>query len=76
MSWIFTIPQDIIKTKQQCHTGPTPLKYADAVRQMWSEGGVRRLFKGTTPTLTRAYIMNAAVLPIFDELTKHLNKTL
>jgi len=48
----------------------------DAVREMWSEGGVRRLFKGTTPTLARAYIMNAAVLPIFDELTKYLNKNL
>ena len=48
----------------------------DAVHQMMNEGGVRRLFKGTTPTLTRAYIMNAAVLPIFDELSKYLNKTI
>jgi len=66
ISWIFSIPQDIVKTMQQTHMGEKPLKSSQALNQLMSDGGVRRIFKGATPTLMRGYLVNMITLPMFD----------
>lgn len=67
-SWIVSMPQDIMKTKQQTHIGNIPLKASEAFSQIQAEGGCRKLFKGLGPTLCRGYIVNIVTLPMFDAI--------
>ena len=73
LHWGICIPQDIIKTIQQCHDGPVPLKYMDVFRQLKNEGGIARFYRGAGVTVTRGYMMNAAILPIYDYISEWLN---
>ena len=68
MSWVVSIPQDIIKNKQQCHVGEKPLGMKECFYQLKNDGGIGRIFKGVGPTLTRGYIVNVVTLPLFDAL--------
>ena len=65
-SWIVSIPQDIVKTKQQTHLGSEPLTMKDALAQFRRETGFTRLFKGASPIFMRGYIVNAITLPMYD----------
>lgn len=67
-SWIVSIPQDIVKNKQQCHVGEKPLGMKECFYQLKNDGGIGRIFKGTGPTLARGYIVNVVTLPLFDAL--------
>ena len=72
LSWLFMIPQDAIKTKQQCHNGFRPLPFHQAVNRLIKEGGIRRIFKGIGPILARGYIVNMVTLPLYDGIKRHL----
>ena len=54
--WTFGIPQDIIKTKQMMHRGKDPLPAIQVLKSLLKEGGVKRIFNGTRPTLVRGYL--------------------
>ena len=70
ISWALSIPQDIIKTKQQCHMGETPLSMREAYHQLLQEGGVRRIFNGAAPMLTRGYVKHMVTLPVYDLIVR------
>lgn len=74
ISWIVSIPQDIVKTKQMTHMGTEPLRAREAISQLVREGGVRRIFRGTGPTLARGYLTNMITLPLFDALSEKLRE--
>jgi len=70
ISWALSIPQDIIKTKQQCHMGENPLSIREAYHQLLQEGGVRRIFNGAAPMLTRGYVKHMVTLPVYDLIVR------
>lgn len=74
MSWALSIPQDIIKTKQQCHMGEHPLSMKEAYLQLIREGGVRRIFNGAAPLLTRGYVKHMVTLPVYDLIVTRLKQ--
>ena len=75
VSCLFSMPQDIIKSKQQTHFGREPLRMKDAFLQLHREGGIKRIFKGTTPTLARGYLANMVTLPLFDYIHNKLTES-
>ena len=74
ISWALSIPQDIIKTKQQCHMGEHPLSIKEAYQQLMREGGVRRIFNGAAPMLTRGYVKHMVTLPVYDLIVSRLKR--
>ena len=68
ISWIFSLPQDAIKSKQQTHQGPQPLGFREAYNELVAEGGLKRLTRGMGPTLFRGYLVNMITLPMYDAL--------
>ena len=72
VSWMCSLPQDVIKTKQQAHVGLEPLTLKKAYSQVAREGGLRGLFKGAGPTLARGYLVNLVTLPMFDVISGRL----
>lgn len=73
LSWVFSVPQDIIKKKQQCHLGVKPLSMLQAYTSMMSESGVRGMFKGFSSTIVRGYLVNAIILPLYDGIKNNLD---
>ena len=74
LSWIVSIPQDAIKTRQQTHLGERPLTISEAYYQLKNEGGTRRMFKGIYPALLRGYIVNMVTLPLYDCVKAQLDQ--
>ena len=72
LSWIVSLPQDVVKTKQQAHVGAQALSFKAACSQIAREGGVRRLFRGAAPTFARGYLVNLVTLPMFDAISGKL----
>lgn len=73
ISWIVSIPQDIVKNKQQTHLGEKPLSMAEAYGKITKNGGFASLFKGLRPTLMRGYLVNTITLPLYDSIFDRLN---
>ena len=69
------MPQDIVKTKQQTHPGPDFLRGKDVLRDLYREGGIRRIFKGSGPTFARGYLTNMVTLPLFDAIHSRLESS-
>ena len=72
LSWVVSLPQDIIKAKQQCHEGPRALTMSEAYLMLIREGGIRRIFKGMGPTFFRGYVVNMVTLPLYDGISQYL----
>jgi len=72
LSWAVSLPQDMIKVKQQCHVGSQALSISEAYIQLIREGGIRRIFKGMGPTLGRGYVVNMVTLPLYDAISQYL----
>ncbi|KAM0789627.1 hypothetical protein ACM66B_000432 [Microbotryomycetes sp. NB124-2] len=76
--WLCAYPLDVIKSKLQTDGLPsqagTPAKrYSGAIdctRQLWREQGVKGFFRGLTPTLARAPIVNAVTFLVFESTMK------
>lgn len=75
--WISTYPVDVIKsTVQGDHPDPTKRRYKgmmDAGRQIVAEHGIKGLFRGFTPCITRAVPANAATFLAYEIARKHLD---
>lgn len=67
-SWLVGYPLDIVKTIVQAST----TKEAPTIRQVLATGyreqGLKYFFRGLTPTIVRAFPVNAATLASFDHL--------
>jgi hypothetical protein len=68
VSWVVTIPQDIVKTMQQTHSEERPLKISEAYNKIVKDGGLRNLYRGCGPTYLRTYCINIIVLPLYDAM--------
>lgn len=73
ISWIVSIPQDIVKNKQQTHLGEKPLSMSEAYGKITKNGGFASMFKGIKPTLMRGYLVNTITLPLYDSIFERLN---
>lgn len=73
ISWIVSIPQDIVKNKQMTHMGEKPLSMSEAYGKITKNGGFASLFKGLRPTLMRGYLVNTITLPLYDAIFDRLN---
>jgi hypothetical protein len=47
----------------------------EAVNQIRSEGGLLRIFKGSSPALSGMYIGSLITLPLYDKLMARLSDT-
>jgi solute carrier family 25 carnitine/acylcarnitine transporter 20/29 len=72
--WTLAYPLDIIKSAIQTDAiNPAERKYkgwADAARQLWREGGVKRYTAGLTPCLARSFPANAAGFAAYEAVKK------
>ncbi|GAB1602021.1 mitochondrial carnitine/acylcarnitine carrier protein-like [Argonauta hians] len=74
VNWILAVPADVVKSRIQI--GPLESRSVtvkDVFHQLWQEGGMRALYKGTTPVLMRAFIGNAACLFTYEIVISFLN---
>lgn len=78
-SWLANYPIDVIKTRYQVdgdfRGGQYHYRYngyMDCIRQSLSEGGYRVLFRGLGPTLSRAFVVNAATFPVYTLCIRYL----
>ena len=64
--WVFFYPLDVIKSAIQTDAQALSQRQykgiADAARQLYAEGGVRRFYKGIAPCLLRSVPANAVML--------------
>lgn len=66
IAWAYEIPFDIMKTRQQAHSGPKPLTMRDVMNQIKAEGSYARL-AGTAPlTIFRGYLACSICIPMYD----------
>ncbi|KAI3386737.1 hypothetical protein SNEBB_000492 [Seison nebaliae] len=76
ISWVMTMPQDVVKTRMQSDHLLQP-KYRsmfDCYWRVWKyEGGVRTFFRGTLAATIRAFPCNAVTFLLYDRLLKYLS---
>jgi len=69
MSWVFTCPQDVIKSRVQGDDWGAKAKYsstADCFKKSVSEEGWSVLYRGFGSVTYRAFIVNAVVLGVYN----------
>ena len=78
-SWLSNYPIDVLKTRIQQDgryvNGKFYYKYTgyvDCVKQTLAEGGYRVFFRGLAPTLSRAFVTNAATFPVYTLCIRYL----
>ncbi|XP_065167783.1 mitochondrial basic amino acids transporter-like [Atheta coriaria] len=67
VSWTLTYPLDMIKTRMQCDGINGVSRYSnawDCYKKSIAQNGHRVLFRGLTPTLVRAFPVNAVVFTV------------
>lgn len=76
--WLAIFPVDVVKSAvqsdsifpaQRAYVGPLA-----AARALWTEGGVKRFYRGFTPCLLRAVPANGVMLLTVDKVTTMLNR--
>ena len=71
-SWLVSYPFDTIKTLTQCNTEKRKITMKEIAIVNYREHGYQFFFKGLTPTVIRAFPVNAMTLTAFDYLSKKL----
>jgi len=76
MYWVVVFPVDTIKSVIQADRLDKP-RYrgvVDCAQQLYREGGVRRFFRGISPSLIRAFPANAITFVAFETTLSFLNQ--
>eukprot|EP00798_Chlamydomonas_sp_ICE-L_P010018 gene10018-7905_t len=75
--WMVIFPVDQIKSAMQTDSIIKPDRRFSSVsataKILWSEGGVKRFYKGFTPCIIRAMPANGVMLLTVDKVTTYLN---
>ena len=66
IAWIIETPQDMIKTRQQAHTGSKPLSMAATAKLILADGGINQTLKAFPIILTRGYLVSFVALPLYE----------
>ena len=64
VGWAVEIPADNVKNRHQVCLGRRPL--AETLREIWSQGGVKQLYRGAGVILVRAFPANAATFIAYE----------
>ena len=64
VGWAVEIPADNVKNRHQVCLGRRPL--SETLREIWSQGGVRQLYRGAGVILVRAFPANAATFIAYE----------
>jgi len=62
-------PFDAIKTYHQANPGVT---YKETLNKLWNDGGIRRFYKGYSPSVLRACFAHGAGIAVMDVARKQL----
>eukprot|EP01090_Pellita_catalonica_P001461 TRINITY_DN11206_c0_g1_i1.p1 TRINITY_DN11206_c0_g1~~TRINITY_DN11206_c0_g1_i1.p1 ORF type:complete len:315 (-),score=31.95 TRINITY_DN11206_c0_g1_i1:85-1029(-) len=78
--WVCSYPLDTIKTRLQTqimkNTGQSSYTgIIDCARRSWLEGGPRVFFKGLSPCLQRAFVVNAVIFYAYEVSLTFFQKT-
>ncbi|TNV77046.1 hypothetical protein FGO68_gene14896 [Halteria grandinella] len=69
-SWFIGYPIDIVKTQIQVSTEKVAPSISQVLRRGYAEQGIGYFFRGLSPTLIRAFPVNAVTLASFDMLQR------
>lgn len=64
ISWVVSYPFDVVKSFIQA--APSKVTYFEAVKEIYREGGYRAFARGLTPTLIRAFPVNAVMFASYE----------
>jgi solute carrier family 25 carnitine/acylcarnitine transporter 20/29 len=70
--WLAVFPTDVIKSRWQVAAPGTYRSLAHCTAALLREGGVRSLWRGFGPALTRAFPANAACFAAYEAAAKVL----
>ncbi|XP_059177535.1 solute carrier family 25 member 45-like [Physella acuta] len=73
VSWVSTMPFDVIKSRLQVDHGGRYDGLWDCVYKTVKNGGISVLFRGTVITVIRAFPVNAVTFLVYSQLLKELN---
>ena len=70
VSWSIAYPFDVVKTEIMCTT-THKMTIREAFAKGYASEGRRYFYKGLTPCLQRAFVVNGITLPAFEYMTQH-----
>ena len=75
IAWGSGIPFDVVKTRHQAQQGlpGEERRFWPTLRAIARTEGVARLFTGTGPLLSRAFVVNAATFYGYEEALRAIN---
>lgn len=68
---ILANPYDLMKVRMQSNEGKTKLSFVSEVRRILKTEGIKGLYRGTLPNVTRGAILTATKMATYDH-TKHM----
>jgi len=71
-AWGACLPADVVKTRIQSSEHLSKKSWLGTLNQIVREGGVKRLFTGAVPLLSRAFFVNAVTFYVYEECNRHL----
>lgn len=75
VAWVASYPVDLVKTRVQAHgLNPKPPSALRLARDIYAEGGSAAFFRGLSPTIIRAFPVNAATFFAFEVAERFLRR--
>ena len=74
-SWMIVFPLDVVKTNIVTVVNPAKrLTALQMAQKLWSDRGIRGLYRGLGPTMLRSVPVNAVYLPTYVFVSEHLKR--
>lgn len=73
LAWALALPADVVKTRVQAEVGTTRTSMVHICRAMIQKEGFATLFRGATPLLLRAFVVNAVTFYVYEESWRAVN---